>query len=149
MALHGKNVPELAPLQSITTAMRRIFCLEHKEITKQFSDFISQSSKSGWGKKRFHVYDKDVQVLCMVWEIQHEVPLIDSIFRNQAGSTLYENHTSFRYYRGFPLPSSFLKKFHVFKNQSHTLERLVAEIVDVKSGATYCAFCGMQRQGSW
>lgn len=35
------------------------------------------------------------------------------------------------------------------KNQFHILERLVAGTVDVKSGATYYAFCGMQRQGSW
>lgn len=148
MALNGKNVPELAPPQSITTAMR-IFYLVHKEITKQLSDFISQSSHSGWSKNHFHMYDKDVQILCMVWEIQHEVPLIDSIFRNQAGSTLFENQTSFRHYRGFLLPFCFLKDLNVLKKQSHTLERLVAEIVDVKSGATYCAFCGMQRQGSW
>lgn len=85
----------------------------------------------------------------MVWEVQYEVLLIDETFRNQAGSTLFEIQTSFRYYTGFPLPFCFLKDLNDFKKQSHTLERLVGETVDVKSGATYCAFCGMQRQGSW
>lgn len=56
VALNGKNVPELAPLQSITTAMR-ISYLAYKEITKQLSYFISQSSYSGCGKNLFHMYD--------------------------------------------------------------------------------------------
>lgn len=118
MALNGKYVPELAPLLSITTAMR-ISLLVYKEITGELSDFISQSSHSG--KVRTFSMCMTKMFRCYAWFGKWVTSHRHNFLKPCSIYTLWILQILQRL---SPLCNCFLQDLHDFKKQSHTLERL-------------------------